>query len=81
MKEEILNNRLQEIITTITKIPKNKQTIKESGDKTTRLINDLSVCVEYMMLDIESTRREKDNLKRILDELHEDDENTMEGGV
>ncbi len=80
MEEEILNNRLQKIITTITKIPKNKQTIKESGDKTTRLINDLSVCVEYMMLDVESTRRERDNLKRILDELH-DDEDTMEGGI
>lgn len=88
MNDEKLNNRLQKLIEEIASLPKDQQKqlvplieeteqhhkdIKKNMDKITRFLEDIRVYIKYLVFDIEATRRERDELKKILDDLPPDD--------
>ncbi len=98
MDEKELNNRLRDLIGEIAKLPKKDQKnlkplieetkrrqkeIKEDADKIHKSIEDLRICISYILFDLEATRRERDNLIKILKNQNKDDNddnpNTISG--
>jgi hypothetical protein len=81
------NYRLRELIAEITTLPIDKQkqliplieetkkrqnTIKENVDKINQSLDGLRICLKYMLFDLEATRRERDALKKILNDEEKD---------
>lgn len=72
MNEDELNHRLREIID-IASGTKTKQSTRSQDNKkqVARIANslqELQLCVKYLLFDIEATRRERDKFKKKLDE-------------
>lgn len=96
MDEKTFNYKLQELIREIANLPpKDKQQlellaaetqkrhkdIKENVDRVSKSLIDLRICLKYLMFDLEATRRERDSLKKILENqsLDDDESNRAEG--
>lgn len=60
VKEEKLNKKLQELINIAANKEKQKIVVSKS---TADLIQELSICIQYLLLDVEATRRELSKLK------------------
>jgi len=82
MDEEAFNKKLRELIREIANLPADKQKqlaplveetkarhkqIKEDVGKISRSLNDLRICLKYLLFDLEATRRERDRLKSLLE--------------
>ena len=78
MNEETINKKLQELINEIASLPISKQkplaplvkktkanhaNIKENFNKITELLGNLRICLQYLLFDIEATKRERDKLR------------------
>lgn len=80
MSEKEFDNRLQELIRVVADLPINKQKQLKSlmkqtqdqcqikVDKITKSITDLRICIKYLIFDLEATRRERDQFKKMLDD-------------
>lgn len=79
MDEKELNGKLRELILITANLPPDSK--KQQGQSTdtnpiTKSLTDLQICIKYIMFDLEATRRERDQLKEILD----DDEPNLASG-
>jgi hypothetical protein len=72
MDEKEINNKLLEIIWETTNTPKDQQ---KNGNDVKQSLTDIHTCIKYLMFDLEATKRERDNLRKILDQLQQDDDN------
>ncbi len=92
MDEEIFNKKLRELISKITDLPEVQQKklaslinetkdrhaeIKANVSKVTESLIALRICVQYMLLDIEATRRERDTYKKQLNDLQNQTDSEM----
>lgn len=84
MKEDELNHRLREIIDIAsgTKTKKSNKTITKTGAKEPAMsvenkkqiariansLQELRLCIKYLLFDVEATRRERDKFKSMLDD-------------
>lgn len=72
MKEDELNHRLREIIDLASGTKTKKSTIsKDNKKQIARLANslqELQLCIKYLLFDVEATRRERDKFKSMLDD-------------
>ena len=71
ISEEEFNNKLQELIRVVADLPVDKQKQdqhKIEVNKITRSLTDLRICIKYLIFDLEATRRERDQFKKILDD-------------
>ncbi len=71
MNEEEFNNELQELIRTVADLPVNKQKQDQHEievNKITKSITDLRICIKYLVFDLEATKRERDQFKKMLDD-------------
>lgn len=82
MDEQEFDIKLKELIKEIAQLPDDKQeqltklaeatqkrhkAIKMNVDSVQRSLNDLRLCVKYLVFDLEATRRERDHFKAIID--------------
>ena len=72
MNEDELNHKLRKIIA-IASGTKTKKSAKSEDNKKqiARIANslqELQLCVKYLLFDVEATKRERDKFKKILDE-------------
>lgn len=89
MTDDEFNEKLRELIHEIANLPPNRQkqlaplieetkarhkAIRKNADKVTRSLNDLRICLKYLLFDLEATRRERDELRKQLDQQSTDDE-------
>jgi len=101
MNEEAFNKRLRELIREIANLPADKQKqlaplveetktrhkeLKENVGKIANSLADLRICLKYLLLDLEATRRERDRLKSMLEnqppkEDDDDQPNKAEGEI
>lgn len=87
MDEKELNKRLRDLIGEVANLKKRDQEklqpliketkqrqkdIKKNVDKVHKSIEDLTICVKYILFDLEATRRERDNLIKILKNKNKD---------
>ena len=82
MDDDTFNRRLQELIQEIACLPPDQrkqlvpiveetkqrhEDIKQSVDKVTRSLTDLRILLKYVLFDLEATKRERDKLKKMID--------------
>lgn len=70
MNEKKFNDELQELIRTVADLPIDQQKQiqhKIEVDKITKSLTDLRICIKYLIFDLEATRRERDQFKKMLD--------------
>ena len=92
MDKSAIHQQLQYLINEITNPLKNNkkpkiQSTKLPIDDTGDLLNSLQLCIKYLMLDLEATRRERNFLKSKLinpppeemDDENDDEPNSIEG--
>jgi len=82
MDEKEFNNRINELIKIAAKIPcelTEENYPKESNidSKINESLSKLRICIKYLLLEIEATTRERDKLKKILED-NNDEPNKME---
>ena len=84
MKEDELNHRLRELIDiasgqkpkkqsktvskTIINVPKMSKEAEKQIAKIANSLQELRLCVKYLLFDVEATRRERDRFKNMLDD-------------
>lgn len=98
MKDDEFNERLKELIKEITSLPQDQQKklgtlvnetkqrnkdIKESADKIVQSLGSLRICLKYLLFDLEATRRERDKMKKMLDDNSSNDDkpSRADGGL
>lgn len=89
MDEKELNTKLRELIMEMVDLPKDKQKqldslvektkqrhkdIKKNVDEIAMSLRSLRVCIKYLLFDLEATRRERDGLKKMLNDQSTDDD-------
>lgn len=95
MDEKEFNTKLRELIKEIASLPKEQQKklapmigetvqrhkeVKDDMSKVAQSLTSLRICLKYIMFDLEATRRERDQLRKMLeDKPQEDDPNTASG--
>lgn len=96
MNDNEFNERIKELIKEIANLPQDQQKqlgplvseteqrhqdIKENSDKVTQSLDNLRICMKYLLFDIEATRREQNEIKRMLDDSlsRNDKHNRAEG--
>jgi hypothetical protein len=91
MDENIINKKLLELIQKIINLPQEdfkrltsfKKLHKEnedSNDQTTQLLEDLQLCIKYLLFDLEATKRELNQLRAILKQNPRQNEDDDEFG-
>lgn len=93
MTDDDFHRKLRELIKEIINLPdeqakgvlssaaKEAQTMKDLAstlDKVNKALLDLKICIKYLLFDLEATRRERDVLRKLLDD---DSPNKAEGGM
>lgn len=98
MNDDEFEARLEKLIKEIAGLPKDKQkklgpivnetkqrhrNIKESADRVTQSLSSLRICLKYLLFDLEATRRERDKMKKMLDNNSSNDDkpSRADGGL
>ncbi len=82
MNEEEFNNKLQELIRTVADLPTDEQKQNQHKievDKIIKSLTDLRICIKYLIFDLEATRRERDQFKKKLEQLPDNDDEPNRG--
>lgn len=94
MDKDTFDQRLRELIRETISLPANQrakltplieetklrhQEIKDNSDKIADSLINLRICIKYILFDLEATRRERNNLKNMLNNQQPPDE--VEGNV
>ncbi len=76
MNEKEINEKLRELIRIIANTPtkETKPQHKDNTDNITKSLTDLRICLKYLLLDLEATRRERDYLRVMLSEQQSTDD-------
>lgn len=89
MNDKEFNTRLRELIAEIANLPKKQQKqlgslidetkqrhkdIKKNMDEVAESLEDLRICIKYLLFDLEATRRERDRLRKMLSNWSTDDD-------
>jgi len=89
MNEEVFNKKLRELINKIAQLPPEKQKelaplvdetktrqeqLKANMDRIGGSLRDLSICIQYVLFDLEATKRERDELQSIIDKDEDEDD-------
>jgi len=76
MDDKTLTRKLRELICEITESPekmeKAKAKQKQFGADVTNSFQTLKICIKYIMLDLEATKRERNRLKKRLGEISDE---------
>lgn len=93
MKEEDVHSKIRDLIREIAKLPEDQRKalepvgkameqkhidMKNSVDKVNDSLTDLRICLKYILFDLEATRRERDDLRRILEDKSDDSDGRMD---
>ena len=88
MTEEELEIKIRELIKKMANIPidqkdrltstfkETKENAKDITNKLADTLANLRIVIKYMMFDLEATRRERDNLKALLEKHQSDDDDS-----
>ena len=78
MRKEELHEKIQQLIKEVSNIKSSE--LKHKMEQLKESLSDLRIALKYLLLDLEATRRERDEFKKMLD-LDNDEPDIDEGNL